>query len=123
MTTGSFYNNLYGNAIEGRPEPEPGMGATRLMWTDRIACTVTEVVRRDKAGRPTMVTVQEDRAIRTDQRGMSDHQDYRYEIDPEGALLRFSLRSNDCWVRVGDSTRTGERLLIGIRRHYYDVTF
>ena len=123
MTTGSFYNNLYGNMVEGRPEPEIGMGATRLCWTDRIACTIIGVLKYDKDGRATMIEIQEDKAIRTDDLGMSDSQDYRYEQNLEGSIARYTLRKNGRWVQVGGSHQTGERLLIGVRKHYHDYSF
>lgn len=123
MTTGSFYNDLYGRMIVGRPDPEEGMGCTQLMWTDRKACTIVGVLRRDKQGRPTLIEVQRDKAIRTDDLGMSDSQRYRYEQDPEGSLARYSLRNNECWVRVGQPAKNGQRLLIGMRKEYHDYSF
>lgn len=125
MTTGSFHNNLSGG-LYGRiemPSPEIGMGATRLMWTDRKACTITAILARDSAGRPTRIEIQEDRAHRTDKWGMSDYQTYEYETDPEGRLHRYSLRKNGLWVRLGSNLRSGERLLVGRRDHYHDYSF
>lgn len=123
MSTGSFYNNLYGNMVEGQPEPELGMGATRLCWTDRIACTIIKIFYADKDGRATMIEVREDKAIRTDSLGMSDSQEYRYELDPNGRTGRYTLRKNGRWVRMGEPQETGERLRLGVRNHYHDFSF
>jgi hypothetical protein len=125
MTTGSFYNNLYGGRYSEVDSPVPaiGMGATRLMWTDRKACTIVAILARDKQGRPTKIEIQEDRARRTDKNGASDSQAYEYEVNLEGRLGRYSLRQNGAWVRVGANQKTGERLLIGNRLHYHDYTF
>lgn len=112
--TNSLINGLMGSAKQ--PEPEVGMGATRLMWTDRVPCTVIEV-------RGKVVTVQEDRAERTDNRGQSESQEYAYSRNPEGRTHRYSQRKNGAWVREGDTLRGGERLLLGVREKYYDPSF
>lgn len=54
------------------------------------------------------VTVQEDKAIRTDTNGMSESQTYTYEPDPKGAVHVFRKTKNGwkClinWIRVFDS--------------------
>lgn len=94
--------------------PKVGMGATILMWTDRKACSVIEV-------KGDVVSVREDKAIRVDNRGMSDWAEYRYEDDPAGAVRKFSLRKSGEWIEVG--SRSGCRLLIGKRDHFYDYSF
>lgn len=116
MRTGSLFNNLYGNGTQ--TTPEVGMGATRLLWTDRVACTIIEV---SKSGK--QITVQRDKATRTDGNGMSDAQSYNYTSDPKGETSIYTLRKNGAWVRKGDGHKTGERLLIGTRREYYDFSF
>lgn len=112
--TGSLHNMLIsGSRMD---VPQVGMGATILYWTDRHACTITEV---SKSGK--FVRVVEDKAIRTDSNGMSDCQSYRYEPG-EGSPRTFTLRKNGAWVEQGSSMR-GTRLAIGARRHYYDYSF
>jgi hypothetical protein len=58
--------------------PEVGMGATEIMYSDRHAFTVVEVLG------PKRIVVQRDRATRTDGLGMSDAQSYNFEADPNG---------------------------------------
>jgi hypothetical protein len=115
MAYGSLINAISGS----NPElvPEVGMGATVLYWTDRRAATVIEV---SASGR--QITVQYDKATRTDNHGMSDAQSYEYEADPNGATRVFTKRKNGQWIAKGDSLR-GQRLGLGYRRHYYDYSF
>lgn len=94
--------------------PDVGDGVTMAGWSDRHAATV---IKRT----PKTVTVQQDKATRTDGNGMSDAQSYDYARDPEGATYRFSLRANGTWRKVGDSEK-GMRLVAG-RREYYDYSF
>lgn len=122
-STGSFINNIMGGQGQAQPTaPEVGMGATRLCWTDRIAGTIIEV-HKNKAGKVVELAFQEDRAERTDKYGMSDCQSYSYEAWPEGPVSRYTLRKDGSWVRMGSAIRNGERLAIGIRKHYHDYSF
>lgn len=70
-TTGSFVNYLMGN---NSTKPEVGKGATLLMWTDRHAYEVMEVLNDGKR-----VRLRQYDAERTDDNGMSDSQSYKYE--------------------------------------------
>ena len=116
MQYGSLFNGLMANSKQ--PAPEVGMGATMLMWSDRHAATILEVTDNGKS-----LTVQRDKAIRTDEHGMSDSQSYRYESDPEGAVHTFTLRKNGRWVRKGEPIRDGMGLIVGHRQEYYDFSF
>lgn len=91
-----------------------GRGVTIVHWSDRWACTVIEATAKT-------VTVQRDKAIRTDDHGMSDSQSYRYEPDPDGSVRKFSLRKTGKFVQVGDSIN-GTRLVRG-RSEHYDYSF
>ena len=42
--TGSLTNHIYSRAVIGQPNPEIGMGATVLCWTDRHAATITAIL-------------------------------------------------------------------------------
>lgn len=122
--TNSLTNHLYSRAVNGQPEPQVGMGATILAWTDRYAGTITEV-------RPNgVITVQDDQAIRVDQNGMSECQESRYEPNPHGPLRHFRRRRNGVWSEVEFNPETnrwkfsdGLGLRIGERQHYYDYSF
>ena len=116
MAYGSLINAYSGT--KAGLVPEVGMGATQLFWTDRVASTVIEVSASGKS-----VTVQRDKAIRTDDFGMSDAQSYRYEPNPEGGTAVYTLRKNGQWIRKGDPLRGGQRLGLGYRSHYYDYSF
>lgn len=117
--TGSLMNHVMSATAE--PAPEVGMGATRLGWTDRHACTIVEVL-RTRAGQVKAVVVQRDKATRTDSNGMSEAQSYAFEPDPNASRVTYSLRKTGRFVRAGDSMG-GDRLLIGRRDEYYDYSF
>jgi hypothetical protein len=112
--TGSLINHIVSGCRMAAPEV--GMGATILGWTDRRACTITEVSKSGKR-----VGIVEDIATRIDKNGMSDSQEYTFERGT-GSPSFFTLRKNGAWVRQGESIR-GQRLAIGKRNHYYDYSF
>jgi hypothetical protein len=90
------------------------MGATRGIGSDRTACTVVAV---SKNGHK--ITTRDDRATRTDNNGMSECQEYRYERDPGGAEHTWY---RDSAGKYGNKTRGG-RLGLGHRRSYHDYSF
>lgn len=111
--------------------PAVGEGATIYHYTDVSAGTVSEV--RTVRGR-TEVIVREDKAIRTDDNGMSDQQSYRFEPDPEGMIyvVRFrkeTKKTRAGWYeyhkdgRLGTSERFGWRVEFGGRMKYHDYSF
>jgi hypothetical protein len=98
--------------------PTVGMGATILMFSDRHAATVIDVGPKAK-----WITIQEDKAIRTDKNGMSESQDYRYEPNPAAAVQTFTLRKNGTYVSQGSSMRSGTIVRVGARDNYHDFSF
>jgi hypothetical protein len=103
---------VYYYADNGRevvqPDPVLGLGATISWVEDRAACTVIAV---SPSGNK--VTVRRDKAIRTDDNGMSQSQSYRFERDPHGAV--------DVFYRQGDGSYKahGKRLTLGLRNAYH----
>ena len=118
MRLGSDTGSLMNHVMASTPntKPEPGMGATILLWTDRHAATIVGV---SKSGR--VIGVQRDKAIRIDDNGMSDMQKYRYERDLTATIQWFSLRKDGSYIEVG--SKSGSRLGINYRREYYDHSF
>lgn len=122
--TGSLTNHLMSGGAS--PDPVVGMGGTILQWTDRRACTVSAILA------PDAIEVRDDKATRTDSNGMSDAQSYAYETDPAGAVTLFKRHRDGTWRQAmrSDAGRIvwvdrgrGERLRLGVRRHYHDFTF
>lgn len=125
---GSLTNRLMGNA-KSALTPTVGMGATILMFTDRHAGTIVQAS-------DWIVIVRKDKAIRTDQNGMSDSQSYRYEPNPEGQEWTFK-RSLEGWreARLNPASKAtapqrryrlqkgGAQLLVGERAAYHDYSF
>jgi hypothetical protein len=116
MQTASLINHLYSQSRN--PAPTVGMGATICLWTDRHAATVVAVSENGKT-----VTVQQDKATRTDNLGMSDCQSYTYEADPKGRRSVFTLRQNGRWVEKGCGMKSGPVLSLGHRDEHYDFSF
>lgn len=125
-TTGSLINALQGQG--GATVPEVGMGATLLMYSDRSPWTVIEV-RKNKAGKVVEAVMQADRAIRTDDRGMSDCQDYRFERDLEGTTRTIRQTRDGKWREAYTDydgkvrcTKNSSIVRLGSRDRHYDFT-
>lgn len=103
---------------EKQIEPEIGMGGTIYLYSDRHACTVIRVASGGKR-----IVVQHDKAIRRDENGMSECQDYEYTPNPKGSIEVFTLRQNGRYIRQGEDMRKGTQLGLGTRREYYDYSF
>jgi len=112
-------NSIMARMTKGAPEPEVGMGATIIMWSDRHAATIIEVARFKtgaRAGQVKAVTVQEDHAQRVDKNGMGDNQHYVYLPNPQGNTWTFKVRPNGSF---GDKMWS---LAIGFRDEHYDFS-
>lgn len=123
--TGSVINHVLSRAVIGQPTPEVGMGCTILSWTDRYAATIISINRKGN-----VIYVQEDKATRTDNNGMSECQEYKFEQDVFGRLYTFRQTKNGQWeeVRLNEDTHrfnktNGVSLRIGEREKYHDFSF
>jgi hypothetical protein len=95
-------------------KPEIGIGVTINHYTDQTPGTVVQVSPTRKK-----IVIQEDKANRTDNNGMSECQSYEYERDPNGTFYVATLRKDGTY-RITGSTRT---VSIGNRRKYHDYSF
>jgi len=114
--TGSLVNYVYSS---GNVMPEVGMGATLLMWSDRMPYTIHKVEGKKIWASP-------DNYKRIDDNGpYTESQDYEYsnpnENKPEKWEI-FRLRKNGRWVKVGQSLKSTP-LHIGKREAYIDPSF
>jgi hypothetical protein len=121
--TYNLHSNL-GIQVTAHRKPSINEGATICYAKDRHAGTVVAYDHIRK-----IVTVQQDKATRIDNNGMSDSQDYRYETDENGALYHFKFK-NGKWVEVMKSDkgrwkqmRSSNGIIIGERDEFYDFTF
>lgn len=124
--TGSLVNHI---ATHGLTDATPsiGDGATIYAWSDRSAATVVSVdVQRDIVG------IQRDHAKRTDDRGMSDMQDYHYTPNPDSYVEHYRRdKKTRGWRSVEKSAETGRwrwsnqagGIRFGHRDAHYDYTF
>ena len=105
-------------------DPEVGMGATVLMWSDRSPATIVRVDRFKSGpskGEVSAVWITGDTATRIDKNGMSDAQKYSYETNWDGFKAKYTKRKDGRFRRVGEES--GATLRIGSREKYYDYSF
>lgn len=108
-------NNLLDDGVKVK-EIAVGVGVTMLSWTDRHPGTIIDV---DPNGK--WIKIQEDKAIRIDNNGMSDSQDYKYQINPNGSIKIYKKARNGTFTDNGRNDGCG--LIIGIREKYFDYSF
>lgn len=112
---GSFVNRLLGRTRRAT-EPKVGDGATVLLYSDRWAGTIVQVVRfraGKRAGEIRELVWQKDLAYPT-------AAGVRYERDPDGIIRVFTRRSDGRYVQKGE---TGTVLVLGVREEYRDPSF
>lgn len=125
--TNSLVNHLYSRAVIGQPDPQVGMGATLLGWTDRYPATVIEVF---KIGKAVAIKVQDDDYKRIDKNGMSESQQYEYMPNPNACTSVFKQNADGSWSKVFRDFETNRwrksgngGLLLGKREKYHDFSF
>jgi hypothetical protein len=97
--------------------PNVGDGATLQVGSDRYPYTVIAVLT------PKKIVLQEDNAIRTDDRGYyTESQQYRFERNERGETIVATLRSNGKWVSKGGRL-TDPGFYLGERSAYRDPSF
>jgi len=126
--TGSVINHLHSRAVIGQPEPVVGMGATMLLWTDRSACTITNVqrgARQDDRHRADGPHHRSRPAART-----TAVAEYSYARNPKGSEHHFRREDDGRWQQVVINLQTGRwgkvsgrGLRIGERDEYRDPSF
>lgn len=123
--TASLVNHLMAGSF-GTTDIKIGeTGATILSWTDRHPCTVIE---KFKVGKFWYIEVQQDRAVRIDENGMSDSQKWEYSRDTTGIINTFRITENGYQhVRKNENGRyvkaTGYGLSVGRREKFHDFSF
>lgn len=123
--TGSVMNHLYSRMVVGAPEPEVGMGATILAWTDRYAATV---VSWDSKKKIIGVTMDSSKLVAGSQ--MSEEQEYEFVSNMNGIPSYFKRDASSKWVKVVFNKETnrwnkssGNGLRVGDRDEYRDPCF
>lgn len=93
--------------------PVIGMGLTVSIGSNKYIYTIVSISVSGKSFKAT-----KDIAIRIDNNGMSDCQDYQYAADPKGELVSFRLgtKTNRYKCRFGYAS-------LGVRRAYHDFNF
>ena len=97
--------------------PVVGMGVTILMHSDRLPATVTNILSEKR------IIIQEDTAMRLDNNGQSENQEWAFSSDLNGRQHTVSLRKNGTWVIQGGSMHNGTIISVGERDKYYDFSF
>ena len=96
--------------------PTVGMGATKVVGSDRYPYTVTQILS------PTRIIVSSDTYTRVDKNGLSEIQQYEYasNFNDEGTII--TKRKNGRWYKKGESSK-GSSYVVGVRRAYQDPSF
>lgn len=115
--------NDFGDIVIVEEELNVGSGVTLNYYSDETPATVIEI---DPKGK--WIKVQEDRAIRIDNNGISDDQDYEYERNEKGRVHTFyKTRRKDftLFTNTGRGTynQYGIYLSLNVRRKYFDYSF
>ena len=117
--TSSLFNHLMSN---NESTPVAGQGATVLQWSDRHAYFVNSVSADGKE-----VVIERAKAVRIDDHGMGDSQEYTYERDSQAQpeVIRFTYGK---WRRVytnweGKKETSPINIIFGVMREYYDFSF
>ena len=97
-------------------KPVVGMGATINFHSDSKAATIIQISHKGKR-----IVLQQDKATRTDQNGVSESQSYNYETDTDGGIYIATLRKDGRFRLVGSTS--GSTISLGVRREYYDYSF
>ncbi len=124
--TGSLVNNILSRSVIGEPEPEIGMGATLLSWTDRNPATIVSVFTK---GKTLYIGVNEDDAVRTDSNGYSESQSYEFSFNTSVYVQYYRKNAKGTWESVYINPETGRfvkgcgSISIGRRDKYWDPSF
>lgn len=110
-------------------QPVIGVGGYIAMYSDREPVTIVDVindktivVRMDKA------TLNPEWKMEVVVGGFAGHVinnggEWIIEQNPDGKTEVFTLRENGCWVRRGESAKSGTRVILGKRLKFYDYNF
>lgn len=99
------------------PEIKVGDGVSYVIHTDRHAGTVIAVSKSGKT-----LTMQLDKATRTDKNGQSECQEHTYERNPDGLILKFTWREKKKGFQLSAHRGRGCYLIEG-RHEYRDPHF
>lgn len=142
--TGSLVNHIHSRGVIGQPSLTIGMGATELLWTDRHALTIVEIVVAGPGGKGECVwtgdaiqasdvkriatTSDKTKVVRGS--GHDGSAEYEYTSDMDGHRSWWAVGRDGLWksVRRNEATgrwvSAGERgLRIGERDEYRDPSF
>lgn len=99
-------------------KPVVGMGATRIMWSDRHAYTIVAVSNNNKR-----ITVQRDRVAPVP----GEMNLYTYASDANGQTFKLSHRKDGSWRVIAGANVSkhyhNQLFTIGERYEYYDYSF
>lgn len=112
-----WYGSLQNRLMEcaKNPEPEVGMGATELMWSDRHPYEVIEV----QDSRHVTVRELSHKLVKGSIYGDAE---YEYSSNPDGKVTKLFKTKEGRWVeRIGRSY--GSRFALGYAEYYYDPSF
>lgn len=127
--TGSLINHLHSRQVIGQPMPKVGMGATVLMWTDRCAATIVEVVSKAD-GSVDRIAITDDSNTVTKGSGHDGSAEYAFTSNMDGHRTWYRTGADGLWQQTRHNPVTnrwtkagGAGLRIGARDQYRDPSF
>lgn len=109
---GSIMNRI--NEAQNAKAPKVGDGVTIYYYSDRSAGTISRVSESGKT-----FWYKPDKAVRVDKNGMSESQDYIYELQPQAQEVKVYKTKDGRWRQSKHSSYVG----VGERDAYRDYTF
>lgn len=110
-------------------QPVIGVGGYIAMYSDREPVTIVDVI-NDKTivVRHDTATLKPEWKMEYAVGGFACHVinnggEWFIEQNPNGRTEVFTLRKNGHWIRRGESTNTGTRVVLGKRLKFYDYNF
>jgi len=111
-----WYGNLINRVDEGNqyvPQIEVGTPLTEYMWSDRHAYEVVEVQDQEH------IKIRQYKAVRIDDNGMSDCQNYKYEHDEKSPVIELEKRRG-CWYKVRRYLKS--EIMADVEKRFADKT-
>ena len=118
-----LYGNLQNRLLEGAKNPEPhvGMDATVVSYSDRRAGEIVQV-NKNKKGEVREVMFRRFDA-RLEKGEPMGSQKWILTPNPKRVPELFTKRRNGQFVNAAASLKHGNKLVLGLRDHYYDWEF
>ncbi len=105
------YENIFTPALVSQLV---GQGATVRSGSDSYPYTIYDSSESGKT-----IYLKQDKFERIDSNGFSEIQEYKYSANPDGELVKATLRKDGRYK----TTKDNQLVTVGVRRRYFDFSF